>query len=144
MTRKPRKIDEHLVSGKLLCHAYGNMGEIATAAGFFAYFTVMGVYGIPYANIFKLVSTQAYNPQNNVEYNTPYIFNPYAIGHISPWGTQFYQNCNSYPSVAGFPNWLSTQNCAYDLRAAYLNCNQDTGFFTLNVQFPNVCYNSHS
>jgi sodium/potassium-transporting ATPase subunit alpha len=26
MTRKPRKIDDHLVSGKLLCHAYGQMG----------------------------------------------------------------------------------------------------------------------
>lgn len=38
MTRRPRTKDEHLVTAKLLIHAYLQMGIIATAAGFFAYF----------------------------------------------------------------------------------------------------------
>ncbi len=29
----------------MMTHAYGLMGTIATAAGFFAYFTIMEVYG---------------------------------------------------------------------------------------------------
>jgi sodium/potassium-transporting ATPase subunit alpha len=41
MTRKPRKPSEHLVTLRLLAHAYGQMGEIATAAGFFTYFVIM-------------------------------------------------------------------------------------------------------
>jgi len=62
MTRKPRKMDEHLVSGKLLCHAYGQMGEIATAAGFFTYYTIMGVYGFPALSLFNMATLTAYNP----------------------------------------------------------------------------------
>lgn len=69
MTRKPRKLDEHLVSGKLLCHAYGNMGEIATFAGFFAYFTTMNVYGFQNKTLFGLVSVPAYNAQSSDSYN---------------------------------------------------------------------------
>ncbi len=41
MTRKPRKQTEHMVSLRLLAHAYGQMGEIATAAAFFTYFVIM-------------------------------------------------------------------------------------------------------
>jgi hypothetical protein len=41
MTRKPRKPSDHLVTARLLTHAYGQMGEIATAGGFFTYFVVM-------------------------------------------------------------------------------------------------------
>jgi sodium/potassium-transporting ATPase subunit alpha len=75
MTRKPRKLDEHLVSAKLLAHAYGQMGEIATAAGFFTYFVVMNLYGFPTNILFGLVSQNAYNPTNSIYYNTPYTFN---------------------------------------------------------------------
>jgi len=41
MTRKPRKQTDHLVTLRLLAHAYGQMGEIATAAAFFTYFVIM-------------------------------------------------------------------------------------------------------
>jgi sodium/potassium-transporting ATPase subunit alpha len=41
MTRKPRKQSDHLVTGRLLTHAYGQMGEIATCGGFFTYFIIM-------------------------------------------------------------------------------------------------------
>ena len=48
MTRRPRKADDHLVSGKLLGHAYGNMGELATCGGLFIYNLIMTVYGLPF------------------------------------------------------------------------------------------------
>lgn len=41
MTREPRKKDDHLVSLKLITHAYLLQGIIATAAGFFSYFATM-------------------------------------------------------------------------------------------------------
>ena len=63
MTRRPRKPDEHLVSARLLTHAYGQMGEIATAGGFFTYFIVMQLYGFPPNSLFGLVSKPAIIPQ---------------------------------------------------------------------------------
>ena len=62
MTRKPRKQKDHLVSGRLLAHSYGQMGEIATAGGFFSYFMVMSVYGFDYSVIFFLLSVNAFFP----------------------------------------------------------------------------------
>lgn len=47
MTRKPRKKTDHLVSMKLITHAYLLQGQIATAAGFFSYFSTMNEYGFP-------------------------------------------------------------------------------------------------
>lgn len=62
MTRRPRKPEEHLVTARLLCHAYGQMGEIATAGGFFTYFVVMRLYGFPPNILFGLVSRSAIIP----------------------------------------------------------------------------------
>ena len=140
MTRKPRKLDEHLVSGKLLCHAYGNMGEIATFAGFFAYFTTMNVYGFQNKTLFGLVSVPAYNNQNNANYNegNPFIAsmqftqsNMYNAGYVYP--------CSNYNTVANFPDWLSLSNSKVDLRTAFLNCRSD-GYFEPAVYFPSTCY----
>ena len=47
MTRKPRKKDDHLVSLRLITHAYLLQGVIATSAGFFSYFSTMNEYGFP-------------------------------------------------------------------------------------------------
>lgn len=72
MTRKPRKPTDHLVSARLLCHAYGQMGEIATAGGFFTYFIVMDMYGFPPSIVFFLLNQAAVNPvndQGNVDIN---------------------------------------------------------------------------
>lgn len=41
MTRKPRNRDDRLVSIRMMVHAYGLMGSIASAAGFYTYFTIM-------------------------------------------------------------------------------------------------------
>ena len=62
MTRRPRKPDDHLVSARLLCHAYGQMGEIATAGGFFTYFIVMRLYGFYPTYLFGLVNHPTANP----------------------------------------------------------------------------------
>ena len=114
------------MSGKLLCHAYGNMGEIATAGGFFAYFTVMQVYGFPYNVLFGLVSVKAYNPHNDLNYNTYKPYNSTSLATIySGIGNGTALACdngsdNSYVPVTGFPDWLSLANNKVDLRTASL------------------------
>lgn len=59
MTRTPRKPTEHLVTARLLTHAYGQMGEIATAGGFFTYFVVMEIFGFPSNIAIELLSKKA-------------------------------------------------------------------------------------
>lgn len=54
MTRRPRTKDEHMVTIKLITHAYLQMGVIATAAGFFGYFTTMYYYGFFMGGLFGL------------------------------------------------------------------------------------------
>lgn len=141
MTRKPRKTADHLVTGRLLTHAYGQMGEIATAGGFFTYFVVMEVFGFPSNIVFSLLSVSAVSPvdsngNTNINYNTPYT---YVDPNLTP-GT-FINNPNAAPygnpaipifaSAAAintnFPNWLSDTNNFLDLRGFYLsNCGLNT------------------
>lgn len=76
MTRRPRKPDDHLVSARLLTHAYGQMGEIATAGAFFSYFTVMQLYGFPPNILFGLVNKSTIIPSVwNVE-QQQFVQNP--------------------------------------------------------------------
>lgn len=130
MTRKPRKLDEHLVSGKLLCHAYGNMGEIATFAGFFAYFTTMNLYGFQNKTLFGLVSVPAYNQLSSDSYNYDNAFDVNQAGnHSSLYNSGMTYPCTQYNSVPNFPDWLSLANSKVDLRTAFLSCNSATGYF---------------
>ena len=142
MTRKPRKIDDHLVSGKLLCHAYGQMGEIATAAGFFTYFTIMNVYGFPPSQLLGMLSLNAYNPRDDINYNTRSPYNPNAFFFGAQMNPGDSYNCSAYVNLANYPNWLSTTNDVVDLRQVYLNCNKATGVFTQAVSWPSnsSCY----
>jgi sodium/potassium-transporting ATPase subunit alpha len=135
MTRKPRKIDDHLVSGKLLCHAYGQMGEIATAAGFFTYFTVMNTYGFYTSSLYLLLSKDTYNPYNNASYNidAPYNTNAFFFGASPNMSLTDPYNCSYYKPVENYPNWLSTINARVDLRQVFLTCNKTSGNFTQNV-----------
>lgn len=143
MTRKPRKIDDHLVSGKLLCHAYGQMGEIATAAGFFTYFTVMNTYGYYTSSLFGLLSKDAYNPDNSLTWNTNAPYNQSAFFFGAPYDTN-YNNCTHWKAVDNYPNWLSTDNGNVDLRQVFLTCNAATGQFTQSVTWPTECHYSKS
>lgn len=70
MTRKPRKPSEHLVTLRLLAHAYGQMGEIATAAAFFTYFVIMEVYGFSPQTLFFLLTNEVMLPINPNSVNT--------------------------------------------------------------------------
>lgn len=54
MTRRPRTRKEHLVTVRLITHAYLQMGFISTAAGFFAYFSTMYYYGFTMSGLFGL------------------------------------------------------------------------------------------
>ena len=56
MTRRPRKPEEHLVSLKLLVHAYGHMGSIATVGGFFTYNIIMACYGLPISIYWRILA----------------------------------------------------------------------------------------
>jgi sodium/potassium-transporting ATPase subunit alpha len=134
MTRRPRKPEEHLVSAKLLGHAYGNMGELATCGGFFTYNIVMTCYGFPFSVYWELLSKASYAPTVNggvdLDYNTPIVygpggFNPDAV-NLNVQG--YYTNaCNTpnNPNLqpnTGYPYWLSTINNLVDLRAVFVEC----------------------
>jgi sodium/potassium-transporting ATPase subunit alpha len=56
MTRRPRRKEEHMVSLRLITHAYAQMGFIATAAGFFAYYSVMNYYGFTMTGLFGMAT----------------------------------------------------------------------------------------
>lgn len=143
MTRRPRKPDEHLVSARLLCHAYGQMGEIATAGGFFTYFVVMRLYGFYPGQLFGLVNMATANPyswingqlQSNANYNIPYTFD---IGNAVNFGCPaLLTPCTRAPVTnIGFPNWLATTNANVDLRAFFSTCDDDTGLYRQVFQWP--------
>ena len=96
----------------------------------------MNIYGFPYNNIFNLLSiktsTPANNPTNpanfsfNPLYNTPYTFvDDVSIAYGAPVPT----NCNSGNFTTGFPSWISDVNSKYDLRGAYVKCNNVTTLY---------------
>lgn len=144
MTRKPRKITDHLVTARLLTHAYGQMGEIATAGGFFTYFMTMEVFGFPAKVIFSLLSVPCVNPVSNTttnpintNINTWYDFIQPNFGNVAttlPTGQQPYNNpyiptfASSATLNTNFPDWISTINNQLDLRGFYLtNCGNALG-----------------
>jgi len=137
MTRKPRKQSEHLVTGRLLTHAYGQMGEIATAGGFFTYFVIMQVYGFDYSNIFFLLSVPAVVPTNPTTNMTDYNFNAnITFNAASPtFGNPYIPtNASNATYSTNFPNWLATTNNLWDLRGCYLkNVN---GSYAQAIGFP--------
>lgn len=65
MTRQPRSKDDRLVTVRMMGHSYGLMGAIASAAGFYTYFTVMEVYGFSPRILMHLLSRQAVLPLNS-------------------------------------------------------------------------------
>jgi len=157
MTRRPRKPEEHLVSAKLLGHAYGNMGELATCGGFFTYNIVMTCYGFPVSIYWELLSKSAYTPtyQGAIDYtyNIPITF---VGGQYNPnlpnvGATNYFTNaCNTPNNLnlqpnTGFPNWLSTTNNMIDLRAVFVNCcESDPTTYCSQFQWPTDYLDSNS
>lgn len=131
MTRRPRKPDEHLVTMRLLCHAYGQMGEIATAGAFFTYFVIMRLYGFPPHILFGLVSQSAIIPQtlNNKGELEPNVYFNSADCVFDQFAPNLGCSAFRYPcqpddvsSTQNFPNWLSPINNQIDLRGIYSTC----------------------
>ena len=60
MTRRPRTKADHLVSMKVICHAYAQMGVFACGGGFCAYYTTMNHFGFPILDLFNLSTTDGY------------------------------------------------------------------------------------
>lgn len=124
MTRKPRKLDEHLVSMKLLVHAYGQMGEIATAAGFFSYFVTMFVYGFPFSAQVGIITINGYLPSESDKY---YNNSAIAFGN-SNIPSSSYANCTSYYTnnpPTWSPDWIGLTNTGgyADMRQSLIFCN---------------------
>lgn len=151
MTRRPRKPDEHLVSARLLAHAYGQMGEIATAGGFFTYFIVMRLYGFPPNLLFGLVSKPAIIPQtyntNTGQFEQNIYFNSKdcTFDQFAPnlGCSAFLVPCqDNYIQQIGFPNWLSTINNQIDLRGVYSKC--VNGRYVPDMVFPLDVLNTYS
>lgn len=116
------------MSAKLLAHAYGNMGEIATCGGFFTYNIIMSCYGFPFGIYFELLSKTAYAPFGD-DYNQSLSglgenYDPTANDLGYP--TYLSGACNAIPGgitkVDNFPDWLSLNNNRLDLRAVYVQC----------------------
>ena len=134
MTRRPRKPTEHLVTARLLTHAYGQMGQIATAGGFFTYFVGMQLYGFPPSILFGLVSTPAAIAQPNgnlgtkgydFDYNIQYNYDQTSNNLGMP---ALLLPCSSDYFVTGFPNWIATTNNALDVRAIYSKCDSQSNY----------------
>lgn len=125
MTRKPRKPTDHLVTARLLTHAYGQMGEIATAGGFFTYFVVMEIYGFESSTVFNLLSIPAVNPVNSngkvdLSINDWYKFEV-ASTAAGPFNNPYLPPASKAVLNTEFPNWLSPLNNALDVRGFYLS-----------------------
>lgn len=56
MIRRPRTKEEHLVSRKLITHAYLQMGWITCAGGFFGYYSTMYRFGFSMMAMFGMLS----------------------------------------------------------------------------------------
>ena len=127
MTRKPRKQTDHLVTARLLTHSYGQMGEIATAGGFFTYFVVMEVYGFSSNIVFGLLSVDSVYPLAGIDSNGYNTFSTTTFATTGiPFGNTFINPLaatNTTRFGTEFPNWIATTNSKFDLRAFYLsNC----------------------
>lgn len=114
MVRKPRKQDDHLVSRKLITHAYLQMGEIATAGGFYAYFVVMKDFGFPPSMLYGLAQKKAVMPNEND------VFNPAAanLGNSNLPATCTENSKVNFDTI----NWLIDSTGKFDLRMGFVKC----------------------
>ncbi|CAD8136306.1 unnamed protein product [Paramecium pentaurelia] len=149
MTRQPRKKDDHLVSLRLITHAYLLQGIIATSAGFFSYFSTMNEYGFPPQLLLNFLNTpyqkipwpsitlangKPYTPPPTTwVWDLPNMNNPFLTTQpYSPDWQQapILQVTDGYTSQIGFQktplNWINPEIIYYDLR--YIFVYYDSGY----------------
>ena len=72
MERMPRSAKfDHLVTAKLICFSYMQIGMIEFVAGMFAYYYVLNDYGFPFMTLYNLNGQYGYYPDPSDVYN-PY------------------------------------------------------------------------
>lgn len=103
----------------------------------------MNTYGFPTSQLIGMLALNTYNPNNDINYNQNYQFQPVSNASYlffgAPSNATHGGNCTAYPNVPNFPNWLSTTNDQVDLRQVYLKCNPTSGLFSQNVAW-GACY----
>ncbi|KAL4447137.1 hypothetical protein ABPG74_013989 [Tetrahymena malaccensis] len=125
MTRRPRKKDEHLVSGKLITIAYLQMGEIACAAGFIGYFVCFNYFGFPVKSLFGQAVFSGYRPPEG-DFKSYDGGNPYYnrdLEKITQGDCN--KNFEAAQKLVYTIDWSLVDDGKYDLRKAYLKCNSE-------------------
>jgi len=113
MTRDPRNPKDHLVSLKLITHAYCLQGPIGCAGGFFGYFSVLYSMGFLPMTVFKMAYT-SYAPFPS----TPTPFDPTRADLGNPALTN--ENANVLTSSESYV-WMGVGDNTFDLRYFYVN-----------------------
>ena len=97
----------------------------------------MTCYGFPLGNLLRILSVPAMVPLSNISNPSSTNYNVQQCTYVpsSPtFGANLALNCSQNPVSTNFPNWLSTINNAYDLRAAFLKCfTNSTGTYYTNA-----------
>ena len=120
MTRSPRKSTDHLVSIRLITHAYLLHGWVLCSCAFFNYFTVL--YGMGFApfTVFQMQFQNYANfPVEPTEFrpNAPDLGNPMLTGENG-------SALNPYPYI-----WGGTGDQFFDMRYIYVNYDETTKSF---------------
>jgi len=132
MTRRPRAKDAHLVTAKLMCFSYIQMGMIQTYSGLMGYVTVMWDFGF---NVWELFATvqKFYYPHNPQDVYNPSLWNfgntnirinNKRIEILDTSGTQPFIS-NSDPAKGVQLDWLYGTHSSQDIRMGYLELTPD-------------------
>lgn len=130
MTRQPRRKTDHLVSIKLITHAYLLMGLISTGAGFVAYYTTLNFFGFPPGTLYNMANVSGFLPPvgdyKNYGNSTLFPNNGTENTILRNALANHNYNCNgvdlaSLPGVSTYTvNWQVTTDSQYDLRKTLL------------------------
>lgn len=142
MTRAPRENHDHLVSGRLLCFAYLQMGIIQTCGGYVCYFMVMNDFGFPPMSL-PFTILKEYYPHNKFDiYNKDLPFfgnsnlecNDGKLKILNPKQTIGYSESDGYAAL----DWLFLAHSEQDLRMGYLDnsfCSSTNNIGKSNYEF---------
>ncbi|EGR34406.1 K antiporter P-type alpha subunit family protein, putative [Ichthyophthirius multifiliis] len=144
MTRKPRKKNEHMVSLKLLFHAYFLMGVLAIGGGFLAYFTVFNQLGFPIKSLFGLAIEKGVLRPPKGDFQEGFGCKNCLNDDCAYFNGNFMQkkayNCmQDLDLLKGQKEWdfkwLSNEFGDYDLRKSLIFCDEKSGKWTPKIKW---------
>lgn len=126
MTRMPRAPHQHLVTKKLLCLSYLQLGVIQTAGGFLTFFLVMNDFGFPPGSLLGLISVpylhhnpgDVFDPNHRFLGNTNVKCDGNILKNINPTGRE---SINTDTINGHTLDWLFTQDINQDTRMGFLD-----------------------